>query len=219
MEKISEGIYRKDGKIYTINNTDKYKYYDENVLIHLNNRYRQWNPYKSKVGASIKKKLKEIPISRESVILYLGSSSGTTVSHISDILTNGKIFAVDSSKEMMKKFMKLVHNRKNIFPILESARNYKKYNIPSDTCIDLIVQDVACVDQVNILINNSDYYLKSNGKVLIAIKTQSIDSIKKPGIVVEEQKEILKGKFKILQTLNLEPFEKNHWLLFMEKKE
>lgn len=218
MKKMSEGIYRRNGMIYTINNTDKHKYYDEDILIHLNNYYRQWNPYKSKISASIKKNLKEIPISRESVILYLGSSSGTTVSHISDILTNGKIFAVDSSKEMMKKFMKLAHNRKNIFPILESARNYKNYDIPSDTCIDLIIQDVACVDQVNILINNSDYYLKSKGKVLITIKTQCIDSIKKPGIVIEEQKEILKGKFKILQTLNLEPFEKNHWLLLMEKR-
>ncbi|MFW6272708.1 MAG: fibrillarin-like rRNA/tRNA 2'-O-methyltransferase [bacterium] len=219
MEKICEGIYRKNGKIYTINSTDKHKYYDENILTHLNKRYREWNPYKSKIGASIKKKLKEIPISRDSVILYLGSSSGTTISHISDILTKGKIYAVDSSKEMMKKFMKLAYNRQNIFPILESARNYKKYNIPSETLIDLIIQDVACVDQVNILINNSEYYLKSKGKILIAIKTQSIDSIKKPGIVIEEQKKILKSKFKILQTLNLHPFEKNHWLLFMEKKD
>ena len=217
MKKISEGIYEEEGKIYTINNTDKNKYYDESILIYEDNFYREWNPYKSKISASIKKNLKEIPICGESIILYLDSSSGTTVSHISDVLKKGKIFAVDSSKEMMKKFMKLVYNRKNIFPVLESARNYKKYDIPSNTNIDLIIQDVACVDQVDILINNSDYYLKSGGKVLMSIKTQSIDSIKKPGVVIEEQKEILKCKFKILQTLNLEPFEKNHWLLLMEK--
>src|SRR5260370_40674747 len=48
--------------------------------------YRVWDPYRSKLAAAILKGLSNILIRPGSKVLYLGAASGTTVSHVSDIV-------------------------------------------------------------------------------------------------------------------------------------
>lgn len=48
--------------------------------------YRVWNPFRSKLGATILGGVKNMPIKPGSKVLYLGAANGTTVSHVSDIV-------------------------------------------------------------------------------------------------------------------------------------
>ncbi len=48
--------------------------------------YRVWNPFRSKLAAAILGGIDQIHIKPGSKVLYLGAASGTTVSHVSDIV-------------------------------------------------------------------------------------------------------------------------------------
>jgi rRNA 2'-O-methyltransferase fibrillarin len=45
-----------------------------------------WNPFRSKLGAAILGGVDEIHIAPDKKMLYLGAVSGTTISHVSDIV-------------------------------------------------------------------------------------------------------------------------------------
>ena len=48
--------------------------------------YRVWNPFRSKLAAAILGGVEDIHIGPGKKVLYLGAASGTTVSHVSDIV-------------------------------------------------------------------------------------------------------------------------------------
>uniref|UniRef100_A0A8C0F6Z5 rRNA 2'-O-methyltransferase fibrillarin n=1 Tax=Bubo bubo TaxID=30461 RepID=A0A8C0F6Z5_BUBBB len=48
--------------------------------------YRAWNPFRSKLAAAILGGIDQIHIRPGTKVLYLGAASGTTVSHVSDIV-------------------------------------------------------------------------------------------------------------------------------------
>ena len=48
--------------------------------------YRVWNPFRSKLGAAILSGVDNIHMPPGTKVLYLGAASGTTVSHVSDIV-------------------------------------------------------------------------------------------------------------------------------------
>ena len=48
--------------------------------------YRVWNPFRSKLAAAILGGVDKIHIKPGAKVLYLGAASGTTVSHVADIV-------------------------------------------------------------------------------------------------------------------------------------
>ena len=57
--------------------------------------YRVWNPFRSKIAASVIGGIAETGIYPGAKVLYLGGASGTTVSHVSDIIgPEGVVYAV-----------------------------------------------------------------------------------------------------------------------------
>lgn len=48
--------------------------------------YRVWNPFRSKLAAAILGGVEKIHMEPGSKVLYLGAASGTTVSHVADIV-------------------------------------------------------------------------------------------------------------------------------------
>lgn len=48
--------------------------------------YRVWNPFRSKIAAAIMGGVENIWIKPGARVLYLGAASGTTVSHVADIV-------------------------------------------------------------------------------------------------------------------------------------
>ena len=60
--------------------------------------YRVWNPYRSKIGAFIVAGVNTIGFGPGSKVLYLGGASGTTCSHVSDVIgETGVLYSVEFS--------------------------------------------------------------------------------------------------------------------------
>ena len=122
-------VYFKDGNVATKNLTPGTSVYGEE-LIQEDVEYRIWNPRRSKLAAALLNGLKNLELDDASKVLYLGASTGTTVSHISDIVTEGRIYAVEFSPTTAKKLVQLSRQRPNIAPILGDATDrtfHEKY--------------------------------------------------------------------------------------------
>ena len=106
--------------LVTRNLTPGITYYGEPVFVVDGVEYRSWNPTRSKLGALILKGVKNMPIKPDSKVLYLGVASGTTVSHVSDILgLGGHVWGVDFAPRSMRDLLdKVTRHRNNISPIL-----------------------------------------------------------------------------------------------------
>ena len=151
----------------------------------------------------------------KSKVLYIGASTGTTVSHISDIVgINGLVFAVESSSRVGRELLEnLASKRENIVPILEDARKPRSYFSVFGT-VDVLYCDIAQPDQTEIAIANCFVYLKPNGALLLVVKTRSINVLLNPKTVIaQEAKKLENSKFRIKQIIDLEPFDKDHALI------
>lgn len=178
--------------------------------------YREWVAKRSKLGAALCKNLRTFAFKKDSIVLYLGASSGTTCSHLSDIVSEGMIFGVDLAPRIFYKFVELSKERKNLYPILADANKMEEYSfVPK---CDVIFQDIAQKDQVRIFLNNCSKFLKSNGTAYLSVKSRSIDVTKKPMHVFETVRRQLKEKMIVLEERGLHPFEKDHALFAVKRK-
>jgi fibrillarin-like pre-rRNA processing protein len=205
------GIYKKDKKLFTINpkNCKNIKIYGENLQTYKGIQYRSWNPYRSKLAAILIKKNISLPFQSTTKILYLGAATGTTVSHLSDICTDGCIYAVESSPVAAKTLLNLVKHRKNIIPIIEDANHPDRY-IHILSLVDFIYQDISQRNQAEIFAKNFRLYLKEKGEGIIIVKARSIDVALKPSEVFSIVKNQLEEELIIKNMIELSPFEKDH---------
>ncbi len=192
-------------KIATKNLVPGQRVYGERVVKFEGEEYRIWNPTRSKLGAAILNGLKNFPIKPGSTVLYLGVASGTTASHVSDIVGwEGKVFGVEFSPRVLRELVPLVEERRNIVPILGDATKPEGYRalVPK---VDVIFEDVAQPTQAKILIDNAKVYLKSGGYGMISVKSRSIDVTKEPEQVFKEVEKELSTYFEVVERLSLEP--------------
>ncbi|MEM0492941.1 MAG: fibrillarin-like rRNA/tRNA 2'-O-methyltransferase [Candidatus Thermoplasmatota archaeon] len=208
-----DGLITKDDRLYTKNpeSCRGLKVYNEKLIDIDGKEYRSWNPYRSKLAAAIIKGVNTLKISKTDHILYLGASTGTTVSHLSDILTKGLIYAVENSPVAMKGLINVASHRNNIIPILSDANHPERYKIIVTNKVDIIYQDISQRNQTEILIKNLRWYLKKNGQGVLMVKARSIDVSLKPKQVYEKvKKELEEQKIKIKEIKELSPYEKDH---------
>ncbi|MEM2115388.1 MAG: fibrillarin-like rRNA/tRNA 2'-O-methyltransferase [Candidatus Woesearchaeota archaeon] len=196
-------------KVYTKNKTPGKSVYGEKLINFNGIEYRIWDPEKSKICAAFLKGL-EIELKPEDKILYLGAASGTTISHLSDLLENGKIFGVEISARVLANLVLLSKERDNIFPILADANNPLEY-VNIVPLVDVVFQDVAQKNQLEIFLKNCRIFLKESGIGILALKTRSIDVSKKPSDIHQAVLRELKNHFETVEFVNLEPFEKDHY--------
>jgi len=198
-------------KLATQNLVPGNQVYNEKLVQHKGSEYRIWNPFRSKLAAAIMNDLKNFPFNQKSDVLYLGVSTGTTISHISDIVNQGgTIFGIEHASRVARDFLdRVASHRKNIVPIIQDARRpeeffsvYKK--------VDIVYVDIAQPDQTNIAIENCKLYLKSGGYLFLVIKTRSIDVVKDPKKVIKDEIKKLDTMFEIKQTIDLHPYDKDH---------
>lgn len=208
MEELFTNVFIEGNKLYTKNLIRGSKVYGEKLVDFKGKELREWNPRRSKLAAVILKGYNDLPLKKDSKILYLGAATGTTVSHISDIVENGKIFAVESSERSMRQFLNISEMRDNIYPILEDASNPHLYSGLLES-VDLIYQDVAQKHQHDILIKNTAY-LKKGGVVIYCVKAKSIDSSKPSEDIFKVEIKHLEKEFNIINTIDLSPYEKDH---------
>lgn len=205
-------------KLYSKNLVPGNKVYGEKFITFKGEEYREWDPYRSKLAAMILEKPLEDFLSSELKCLYLGASSGTTISHLSDIVYDGIIYGVEFAERSMRQLIQNTNKRKNIIPILGDANFPEKYANSIFTKIDLVYQDIAQPNQAQIAISNCNYYLKDKGTLILAIKSQSIDSIQKPEkIYLQEKKTLEKAGYEIAENLNIHRYAANHIILIAHK--
>jgi len=185
--------------------------YKEKLITKKGVEYRLWDPFRSKLAAAIMNGLEIFPFKNKSTVLYLGVSTGTTVSHISDIVgPTGVIFGVEHASRVARDFLdRVASHRSNIMPILQDARKPKEYFSVFGK-VDVVYVDIAQPDQTNIAIENCKMYLKKDGYFFLVIKTRSIDVTKSPKRIIEEEIEKMKVHFEILQVIDLHPYDKDH---------
>jgi fibrillarin-like pre-rRNA processing protein len=189
--------------------------YGEKLVKQGGEEYRIWDPFRSKLAASLKKGMKNMPIGNGSKVLYLGASTGTTVSHVSDIVgPGGIVFAVEPATRVARELIENVASkRRNVMPIIEDARRPQSYFSVFGK-VDVVYCDIAQPDQTEIAISNCVAYLKKGGVMLLVIKTRSIDVTMDPkAVVAQEAARLEKNGFLIDQIINLEPFDKDHGMI------
>ncbi|CAI9092272.1 OLC1v1027470C2 [Oldenlandia corymbosa var. corymbosa] len=173
--------------------------------------YRVWNPFRSKLAAGILGGLDHIWIKPGSRVLYLGAASGTTVSHVSDLVgPEGMVYAVEFSHRSGRDLVNMAKKRTNVIPIIEDARHPAKYRMLVGM-VDVIFSDVAQPDQARIVALNASYFLKTGGHFIISIKANCIDSTAPAeAVFAQEVKKLQAEQFKPLEQVTLEPFERDH---------
>lgn len=203
-------------RLATKNLTPGRNVYGERLIRHEGSEYRVWDAFRSKLAAAILRNLKTVPIKPDHQVLYLGAASGTTASHVSDIVgEKGHVYCVEFASRAIRE---LVNNvcayRLNMLPILEDARFPEKYAMFVRGQVDDIYCDIAQPEQAKILADNADSYLKKYGWIMLAVKSQSIDVTKEPSEVYKHEIKVLENRgFRIEDVVRLEPYDKAHALI------
>ncbi|MEM4366739.1 MAG: fibrillarin-like rRNA/tRNA 2'-O-methyltransferase [Candidatus Anstonellales archaeon] len=214
MEEIFQGVYRKGRSILTKNLSPGNTVYGERIFIIDGKEYREWDPFRSKLCGAIMKGLKKMPIGKRSKVLYLGAATGTTPSHISDIASEGEVYAIEFSGIAMRKLIGVCEKRPNLIPIMADARKTSEYSDVGQ--VDVIYQDVAQRDQVEILAKNAKAFLKKGGYAMLALKTKSINTAKGAREIAKEEEAKMAGLFRIEERIDLEPYDKEHFFYVLK---
>jgi fibrillarin-like pre-rRNA processing protein len=203
-------VYLIDDHLATQNLTPTLNVYGEKLVNINGSEFRIWNQRRSKLAAAILNGLKIFPFKKDSKVLYLGASSGTTPSHISDIASQGLVYCVEFSPRMMRNLVDLSDLRINMIPILDDATKPLNY-IHLVEKVDIIYSDVAQPRQTELFIDNMRLFLKKNGLGILMLKSRSINVTKNSDIVFHEEETKLKANgFHVMEKIDLEPYEKDH---------
>ena len=219
------GIYQvmlEDGaqRLATRNLTPGRTVYGERLVRFKKVEYRVWDAFRSKLAAVILKGVRVVPIVAGSRVLYLGAASGTTPSHVSDIVGEaGHVYCVEFASRSIRE---LVNNvaayRLNMSPFLEDARFPEKYAMFISGKVDCVYCDIAQPEQAKVLADNADVFLKSSGWVMLAVKAQSIDVTKDPAEIYRLEAKVLKKRgFSVEEIVGLEPYDKAHAMIVAQR--
>ena len=208
-------VFSENNKLYTLSSNPGVRVYGEKHVKVSDKEYREWNPRKSKLAAYIKTGGNVFPIKKDSKILYLGASSGTTASHISDIAEDGKIYCVEFAPRMFRDLVNTCAARPNMIPILGDAINPEEYQFAVGS-MDMVYADVAQKRQADIIADNMDLFNAEMG--MVAIKARSEDVTSEPAEIYKAAEKRLKERgFKILDSKDLEPYENAHRMIVFKR--
>ena len=214
---VFEGVYKIDGKLATKNLAKGSRVYNEELVQHNGVEYRMWNPYRSKLAAAIMKGMKNMFIANGKNVLYLGAATGTTCSHVSDIVGNeGTVYCVEISERNMRELIKVCEKRENMIPLFSDARKTDSYGSEIDE-VDVIYQDVSARDQAGILLANSRF-LKKGGYAYVAIKSQSISVAKKPSEVYSDFFKEVAQRFEVVEKIDIAPYDQKHMFAVLKNR-
>lgn len=192
--------------------------YQEQLIKDGGEEYRTWDPGRSKLAAGILNEIKNSGIKVGDTVLYLGSASGTTVSHVSDIVgKDGFVFALDFAPRVVRDLVFVCEDRKNIAPLFANANHPEEYK-ELISAADVIFMDIAQKNQTEIFLKNINMFLKKGAFALLSLKARSVDVTKKPNEIYKRVKGELSQRLDIVDTKRLEPHEKDHMLFVCRKR-
>ncbi len=214
---FSDGtVFTERRRLYTASAAPGVRTYGERLLVLDGTEYREWDPRRSKLAAYLANGGKVLPIRKNSNVLYLGASSGTTPSHVSDMARDGKVFCVEFAPRMFRELVVNCKPRPNMMPLLADATRPSEYEFMVSG-VDVVYQDVAQKNQADILADNMDKFGAGYG--MVAVKARSEDVSENPKAIFRRAESRLKERgFRILDTLSLEPYEDSHEMIVVERR-
>ena len=215
-------ILLEDGskRLGTENLTPGHNVYGERLVKFRRVEYRVWDAFRSKLAGAIIKGVQNVPIEPGFKVLYLGAASGTTPSHVSDIVgESGHVYCIEFAQRSLRDLVNNVATfRTNISPMLEDARMPERYAMFISGKVDTIYCDVAQPEQAKLLADNADFFLKPQGWVMLACKSQSIDVTMVPEAVYQQEARVLRKRgFDVKEIVPLDPYDKAHAMIVAQK--
>lgn len=214
LNKKFPNIYVKEGKkalLFTLTKL-KQPLFDEDIKKDSGNRFRFWDPFRSKLAAGLVKSISQIGIRQNDHVLYLGASHGYTSSFVSDIVgPGGLVYCLDFSARVVRDLYFVCEKVDNMIPLLADAKKPESYE-ERITKVNCIYQDIAQRDQVSIFLKNCKKFLKQGSFGIIAIKSRSIDVTKKPKDIFKQVRIDLEKEVTVADYRVLDPYEKDHAL-------
>jgi len=176
--------------------------------------YRSFEPSRSKLAAALSRGwVGPLPVAGERW-LYLGAASGTTASHVADLLgPAGRLYAVERSVRPFSRMLAVAERWPNLLPILGDAREPGGYadRVP---IVDGIYADVAQPDQVALVLANATLFLEdAGGAVVVALKTSSMGRERPGPAHLRAAEEALSAELALAPSVRLDPFYRSHYLL------
>ena len=216
LETAKGRVFSERRNLYTISRNPGKRVYGERLVNHNGTEYREWNPTRSKLSAYLMCGGRSFPFETDSKVLYLGAASGTTSSHVSDICSDGKVYCVEFAPRTFRDLVKTAEGRDNMIPILGDATKPDEYSFLVEN-VDVVYADVAQKRQADILIDNMERYCARYG--MVSIKARSEDVTAEPQAVFDASVRRIKERgCKVLEVVNLEPYEKAHAMVVVEKQ-
>ena len=208
------GVYTDGKDMYTVNAAPWKNVYGERLVEIDGIEYRYWDPHRSKLSALIHLGCKNIGIDESTKVLYLGAASGTTASHVSDIVTNGIVHCIEISERSFRDLVKVCETRKNMVPVLADANRPEDYSHMIDG-IEFVYQDIAQRNQVDIFVRNMAAFEAERG--ILMLKSRSVNVNRKPReVFAEVNKQLVAKELKIKDVVPLERYSKDHAAFVVE---
>jgi fibrillarin-like pre-rRNA processing protein len=206
--------------IYTRNLTPGRAFFGEELVRENGVEFRSWDFTRSKLGAAIRKGVSQIGIKDKDLVLYLGASHGFTSSYVSDLVGNeGFVFCVDNAPRVVRDLVFVCEERSNMAPILADANHPEEYKSLITPQVDVVFQDIAQRNQLEIFLKNCNAYLKKGGFGLLALKARSVDVAMRPRDIFKDVRmQLEKSSMVVVDYRELEPFERDHAFFVCKKK-
>ncbi len=212
----SDRVFMDRGRLYTVSLCPGKRVYGERLFSLSGTEYREWDPRRSKLSAYLTVGGKQFPFRKDSKVLYLGASSGTTPSHVADICPDGKVYCVEFAQRMFRELVVNCSDRPNMMPILGDATRPEDYAMFTNG-VDVVYQDVAQKMQAKILCDNMDAFSAQYG--MMAVKARSEDVTASPESIFENAQHTIRERgYKVLDCEPLDPFEKAHAMIVIGRE-
>ncbi|MGB6500766.1 MAG: fibrillarin-like rRNA/tRNA 2'-O-methyltransferase [Thermoplasmata archaeon] len=177
-------------------------------------QFRRFEPARSKLAAGIVAGW-EGPLPRPGERwLYLGAASGTTASHVADLVgPTGRVYAVERSLRPFARLLATSERWPNLLPILGDARDpggYADLVPPADG----LYADIAQPDQAEIVERNAALLLRGDGSaLLVALKTASMGRERSAVRHRDAAEASLSAETDLETGVRLDPFHRGHYLI------
>ncbi len=168
--------------------------------------WRRWSAGRSKLAGMLDRGM-DIELDEGTRVLYLGAASGTTVSHLGDVVD--VVYAVEFAPRPMADLLEVAEDRTNVIPLLKDARRPSAYAHVVEANLDLIVQDVATRDQAGVALANRQF-LAPDGQLALAIKARSEDVTAPPEETFDAVVDRLGEEYVVKDRTSLAPTHRDH---------
>jgi fibrillarin-like pre-rRNA processing protein len=210
-----EGVFTDGERLYTRNSAPGKAVYGERLVTDDDVQYREWVPTRSKLAAHIRSGGKFFPFHQDTNVLYLGAASGTTASHVADIVSGGAVYCVEISPRSFRDLVPVCESRPNMVPFLADATKPQEYSFAVSS-VDVVYQDIAQKGQAQIFLRNFNAFAAKSG--LLVIKSRSEDVTRDPLRTYEEaRKQLQSAGLQVHEVVRLDPMEKDHAMIAVSR--